>query len=365
MDMLPALSRSTADLLTSLFRIASVISLVFMDTPMVDAQSNRAPKTAAEKFKNVSVLSDMPADQMGKVMNMMSASLGVNCSFCHEGTNFAKEGVGHKDAGRKMISMTLGLNKEFFGGKTEVTCNTCHQGKTKPASNVELTQAKPIFHVHQPQIKPSVDDILAKHIQAIGGKQKLESIKSRHVIAKRREPHGGSEPEELWQTANGLTRMVTQYGSVSVVEGFDGSQAWKRANENGIELKPDEAEQIKLEAVIAFGGNIPSSYSELAFLSADRIEEHDVIVISGLSPLKMQERLSFDSQTGLLRRRISSVATLLGDFEYQVDYEDYQEFGGVLQPTKIRFAVPNITWTREIAKIEMNIEIDESIFRPR
>ncbi len=365
MDIRPALSHSKTDFLMSLFRLSSMISLLFFDAAMVDAQPNQASKTAAEKFKNVSVLSDMPADQMGKVMNMMSASLGVNCSFCHEGTNFAKEGVGRKDAGRKMISMTLGLNKEFFGGKTEVTCNTCHQGKAKPVSNVELAPAKAFARITQPQTKPSVDDILAKHVQAVGGKQKLESIKNRHVIAKRREPHGGSEPEELWQTASGLTRMVTQYGSVSVVEGFDGSQAWKRANESGIELKPDEAEQIKLEAVIAFGDNMHAVYSEFAFQSADRIEDRDVIVLSGLNPLEMPERLSFDSQTGLLRRRVSSAATVLGEFEYQVDYEAYQEFGGILQPAKIRFAVPNITWIREVTKIEMNIEIDESIFRSR
>ena len=360
-----ALSSSNADLLASLFRIATVISVVFLTTPMVDAQPNHVPKTAAEKFKNVSVLSEMPADQMGKVMNMMSASLGVNCSFCHEGTNFAKEGVGHKEAGRKMITMTLGLNKEFFGGKTEVTCNTCHQGKTKPASNVDLAQGKTVARILQPQLKPSVDDILTKHLQAVGGKHKLASIKNRHVIAKRREPNGGSEPEELWQTANGLTRMLTQYGSVSVVEGFDGAKAWKQANENGIELKPDESEQIKLEALIAFGGDMHSIYSELAFLSADRIGDRDVLVLSGLNPLKMPERLSFESQTGLLRRRVSSVPTLLGEFDYQVDYEEYQDFGGILQPTKIRFAVPNITWIREVTKIEMNIEIDESIFRSR
>jgi hypothetical protein len=327
MDFRPSSFSFQSNLYRRLLYLVCVVFVVISPSSNTTAQVNTVPKTATEKFKNVSVLSDMPADQMGKVMNMMSASLGVNCSYCHEGTNFAKEGVGHKEAARKMISMTLGLNKEFFDGKT--------------------------------------DEIIAGHIRAIGGKQKLDLIKSRHVIAKRIEPNGVSEPEELWQTANGLTRMVTQYGSVAVVEGFDGSQAWKRANENGIELKPDEAEQIKLEAVIAFGSAIPSAYSELAFQSADRIDDRDVYVLSGLNRLKMQELLSFDVQSGLLRRRVSSVPTLLGAFEYQVDYEKYQDIGGVLQPTKIQFAVPNITWTREVSNIEMNLEIDESIFRLR
>jgi len=350
---------------TRLSNLANVIFALLFAAPCANAQPNIVPKTAAEKFKNVSVLSDLPADQMGKVMNMMSASLGVNCSFCHEGTNFAKEGVGQKEIGRKMISMTLGLNKEFFGGKTEVTCNTCHQGKAKPSSNIALAAAKPITLSKRPQIRLTADEIIAKHIQGMGGKHKLDSVKSRHVIAKRLEPHGGSEPEELWQTADGLTRMVTQYGSVAVIEGFDGTQAWKRANENRIELKPDEAEQIKLEAVIAFGSAIPSAYSELVFQSVDRIDDRDVLVLSGLNHLTMPERLSFDSQSGLLRRRVSSVPTLLGAFEYQVDYEIYKAFSGVLQPTKIRFAVPNITWTREVTSIEMNVKIDESIFKSR
>jgi hypothetical protein len=193
----------------------------------------------------------------------------------------------------------------------------------------------------------------------------MQSIQTRHIIAKRREPNGVSEPEELWQTANGLSRMVTQYGQVAVIEGFDGSQAWKKVNENDIELKPDESEQIRLEAVIAFGVGTPKAYAELKVQAADRIDDRDVIVLSGLNQLKLPERLSFDSQSGLLRRRVSTVPTMLGAFEYQVDYEKYRDFGGVLHPTEIRFAVPNITWTREVTQIEINTKIDDSIFRLR
>ena len=40
-------------------------------------------ETAGHRFKNIKVLNDMPADQLGKVMNIFSASLGENCDFCH------------------------------------------------------------------------------------------------------------------------------------------------------------------------------------------------------------------------------------------------------------------------------------------
>ena len=49
-------------------------------------------ETAGQKFKSIKVLNDMPVDQMGKVMNLVSASLGVNCNFCHVGDDFEKDG---------------------------------------------------------------------------------------------------------------------------------------------------------------------------------------------------------------------------------------------------------------------------------
>ncbi|MBA2621457.1 MAG: photosynthetic reaction center cytochrome c subunit, partial [Acidobacteria bacterium] len=55
-------------------------------------------ETAGQRFKNIKVLTDMPADQMGKVMNLMSASLGVNCNFCHVENDFAKDGKEEKEA---------------------------------------------------------------------------------------------------------------------------------------------------------------------------------------------------------------------------------------------------------------------------
>ncbi|MBK7933640.1 MAG: hypothetical protein IPK01_09100 [Acidobacteria bacterium] len=60
-------------------------------------------ETAGQKFKSIKVLNDMPADQMGKVMNMISASLGVDCKFCHASNDgdYEKEGFEHKDTGAR------------------------------------------------------------------------------------------------------------------------------------------------------------------------------------------------------------------------------------------------------------------------
>ena len=40
-------------------------------------------ETAGKKFKNIQVLKDIPADQLIPSMQFISASLGVECDFCH------------------------------------------------------------------------------------------------------------------------------------------------------------------------------------------------------------------------------------------------------------------------------------------
>lgn len=322
--------------------------------PPVYSQLAANVESAGAKFKNVTALSEMPADQMGKVMNIMSASLGVNCQFCHEGFDFAKESVAHKDIGRKMIEMTLELNKKHFEGRSEVTCFTCHRGQAHPSATVQFEPTSVAKNVQQPTTKPTVDEILSKYIDAIGGQQKLDAIKSRHTVAKRIEPDGRSEPEELWQSTDGTHRLVTTYETAVVMELFDGKTASKKANDNAIQLKPDEALQIEREAKVAFGLNLKSVFNQLSFARVQQIDNRRVFVLSAIGPNNIRERLYFDELTGLMTRRTASLPTVLGDFLFQVDYDDYKPFDGIQLPTMLRFQVPNIAWTRAVTSVEHN-----------
>jgi Photosynthetic reaction centre cytochrome C subunit len=316
------------------------------------AQAGGEVERSGAVFKNVTALAEMPADQMGKVMNIMSASLGVNCQFCHAGFDFPKEHVAHKDLGRKMIEMTLELNAKYFEGRNEVTCFTCHRGQSHPLSSVISEPRVATKQVTQPDVKPTVDELYRKHVAALGGQARLAAIKNRHIVAKRIEPDGRSEPEEIWQSNDGAYRLATTYKTVVVTEAYDGKAATKKANEDTIKLKMDEALQIEREAKLSFPAGIEATFEQFSFTRIEEIEDRRVVLLSASGSNDIREQLYLDEQTSLLTRRTATVPTVLGDFVYQVDYQKYKVFDGIQIPTLIRYSVPNITWIREVISVE-------------
>lgn len=330
-------------------------------------QAQTKIETAGQKFKSIKVLNEMPADQMGKVMNMMAASLGVNCNFCHAENDFAKEGFEHKDIARDMLKMTFDINKKYFNARAEVNCNTCHQGKPHPPSGFPLSpnfrEPRPI----QPEKKPSVEEILAKYEKAIGGKINLAKITSREIKAQRLEPDNKTfEAETIWQKGEKLFVQTIypskEFGDYVVKEIFDGATVRKFGNDSEITLKPDEAEQIKREAELFANSNLQTVYKKLEFFRLEKIDGNAVFVINAMTDSDQTEKLYFDVSTGLLVRRTASTPTVLGDHVFQVDYADYKNFGGVKLPTTVKFAVPQIYWTRKILSVKNNAAIDDTKF---
>ncbi len=322
-------------------------------------------ETAGQKFKSIKVLNDMPADQMGKVMNMISASLGVDCKFCHASNDgdYEKEGFEHKDTARKMMKMVFDLNKTQFDGRPEINCNSCHNGRSHPQPSFPLTVAKtPEERPKQPEVKPTADEILAKYEIALGGKDKIAKITSREIKAIRAEPDGKTiEPEEIFQNGNRF-RSDTIYGKYVVSEIFDGVDYSKFGGEAKIDLKTDELEQGKREAQLFGNPSIKAIYATLEFRFLDRIDGRDVYMILATNADKKRERLYFDAASGLLVRRVAASPTVFGNHVFQVDYQDYKDFGGVKLPTTVKYAMPQIQWTRKITDVKINPAINASKF---
>ena len=332
-------------------------------TPKGETQTK--VETAGQKFKNIKVLNDMPADQMGKVMNQISSSLGVNCAFCHTSNDgdYEKEGKKEKNDAREMMKMTFEINKNHFNGRPEINCNSCHQGKNHPQAVFPMVAQKPAEErPKQPEKKPTIEELLAKYETALGGKAKLDKVTSRMIKAQRVEPNGTTtEPEEIWQKGGKMLSKST-YGTYVITEIYDGKDAWKLGNNAKMELQPDETENIKRDAQIFANPNLKTVYPKMEVRFFDKLDGKEVWIIQATTADNKRDRLVFDAMTGLLVRRSSSTPTILGNFVYQVDYQDYKDFGGVKLPTTTKFAVPNIYWTRRILEVKNNVTVDDAKF---
>ena len=74
----------------------------------------QGPTTAAQQFKNIQVLKDIPADQLIPAMQFITASLGVECEFCHVQDAFEKDDKKTKVTARKMMEMMFTINQGKF-----------------------------------------------------------------------------------------------------------------------------------------------------------------------------------------------------------------------------------------------------------
>ena len=110
-----------------------------------DAARPVVGQTSAERYKNIQVLKELPADQLHEAMTYMSAVMGGNCQTCHvRGADgemaFEKDDNDHKDAARRMIQMVRAVNAQHFKGEDLVVCATCHQGRREPSPLPPLSQ---------------------------------------------------------------------------------------------------------------------------------------------------------------------------------------------------------------------------------
>lgn len=111
-----------------------------------------AAATRTARFENLKVLpKDISSkDLQGIMADDFEDGLGVSCGFCHaaapggHGLDFASDAKREKLIARRMMRMTLGLNKTYFkvrkpriGSNTlAITCATCHKGEPFPDGDV-------------------------------------------------------------------------------------------------------------------------------------------------------------------------------------------------------------------------------------
>jgi Photosynthetic reaction centre cytochrome C subunit len=359
------------------------ISLTLVSRAEVDAFTPQ-DKPVERTFKNIQVLKGLGESQLYQTMNFMAVSLGQECTFCHvtngrdpkTGQNiwvWESDDKPEKQAARRMLQMVLlinGSNKVDFG-QNAVTCHTCHRGQRSTVGLPSMPLAKsgheglkyPAPAV-APRPRPSVDEIFASYLGAVGGPRVAGTttlvMKGTRVASQNR-----NWPNEItWSAPDKLLSVMT-LPQTTIRQAVAGDKGWVL---NGTKLQTLTAAQTAtarrgLEEVFSAVKVTQAPGMQLAGI--EKIDGREMWVVVRSSP-ETTLRYYFDAETGLLRRRVAINHAAVLPIPEQVDFEDYRDVDGVKLPFIIRRSAIDTydSWTRTFAEIKRNVAVDDALFVP-
>lgn len=369
-----------------MIRAAAAIMIVWLGHRAFALQGGQPaaqtkPMMVEEVFKNVQALKGIGVDDFLLTMGIMSAAVGSDCVGCHPsaGTDHVDWALDtpRKRTARRMVQMVTTINRENFGGRQVVTCWTCHRGRDKPVMtpSLDTVYGEPTLEyddVLTPATGvPSLDQVLNKYFQAIGGADKVAAIKSFVATGKSAgyRGFGGGGVVEL--SAQAPDKRATHISfpeypdrglSVRTYDGRTGWIATPLAVVPKYELGGSERDGARLDAMLSFPAQIKQALTDLRVGPPTTIDDKDVTVVQGNGPNGSLATLYFDDQSGLLVRTIRYGRSPIGRVPTQVDYSDYRDVGGTKFPFHWTFTWLDGKDNFEFSDVKVNVPIDAAKF---
>ena len=405
--------------------VAGVAALSFL-APDLSAQSAPSPmagKTAGEYYKNVILLKDIPAGDLLPTMEYISAAVGIPCGGCHTTNHFESDDKRNKNSARNMMKLTFALDDTLFKGRRQITCYTCHRGGNSPAMSPELpgetvprerTARATVPTVLVPNLTvdstmgtappvppggpppggaapggnpggtssgsgappaaafPSVDDVLAKYAQALGGDaaiQRVSSLSEKGTVETLAATPPGTPgaptvsqyAAEVYRKSPDKVITITHLPAAISEEAYDGSIGWRQTGANGREDTGGALAVLKSSAEIFPGLRAKENYTGLVVDASEKIGDRDAFRVIGQRPNGL-DRLYFDAQSGLLLRLWTTMDTPLGSIPQEMNFEDYRAVNGVMIPFTIRIVAMTGDRTYKWDQVVVNAPVEDKIF---
>jgi photosynthetic reaction center cytochrome c subunit len=339
------------------------------------AQAPAASKLAEQQYKNIKVLTGIPADQVIPAMQFITASLGVDCEYCHVRNGhemaFDKDDKKPKVTARKMIQMVAAINKGNFEGKREVTCYSCHRGAADPVAIPIITDEEPKLEAAEkkpaeaPSAQPDAYEILDKYLAAVGGAASLQKVTTRVEKGTLTAFGGQHLPVDVYDKAPDKRISVMHFPNGDSITAFDGHSGWLTFPGRPPHIMTaEENASASMDADLYLPVHLKTMRQKFIAGPGDKIDGRDTIQVVGRSEGQPPLRLYFDPQSNLLLRLVRYTETPLGRLPTQIDYSDYRDADGLKVPFRWSLARPGNRFTIQVDQLQQNVPVDDAKFTP-
>jgi hypothetical protein len=214
----------------------------------------------------------------------------------------------------------------------------------------------------------TVDGVLGKYVNAIGGKEAWNKVESRSIKAEYEGPGGATSGWSLQAKAPNkrLTRMASSPWGV-LLDGFDGTTAWSKS-QNGVRTKDgDELSHAAKEADLRREVRLKELYPDLEFKGTETLDGEEVQILESKPTPSSKVRFSFSAKTGFLVRQQSEFKRAQGpDTRVEILYLEYRSVDGLqyphLQRSIFTVAGQRLEFIMRVKEIKHNEKFEDSIF---
>lgn len=221
-----------------------------------------------------------------------------------------------------------------------------------------------------PAAAQSVDGIVAKHIAARGGYEKLKAIRTIRITRTVATPFNRVQVVMYRKRPNLLRQEQTPPGQPTVARGINETAAWDTQAGGKVVVRPEPAAREAREIEADFDG-----------LLVDWKEKGHAVTLAGKEMLSGGEvwKLQVTTKSGAARTIYLDAATLLDRrqtwttkqpngqvMEFTMDFSNWRDIEGVKFPFDIdedRKGVPiSQSFAIYTEKIELNVPMDDALF---
>jgi len=369
--------------LLSIAGLLSIVSIIVVSTRTTSAQAPPPDKPVEQTRKNIQVLKGLKEAELYQLMNFMAVSLGELCTYCHvtkgkdpkTGQNiwvWESDDKPEKQSARRMIQMVMlinGSNKVDFR-QNSVTCFTCHRGQTTTVGLPPMPLAKsgheglldPVPPAAPARSRPSVDEIFARYVQAVGGTKAAET-KTLVMKGTRAASQNRNWPNEITWAAPDKLLSVAMLPNATLRQVAAGDNGWVLNGTNLQTLTAAQAANARHALEEVFNVVKVTLAPGMQLAGSEKINGREMWIVVRSTP-ESTVSYDFDAESGLLRRRLTINHTAVLPIPEQVDFEDYRDVDGVKLPFIVRRSAIDTydSWTRTFTEIKRNVTVDDKLF---
>ena len=219
-------------------------------------------------------------------------------------------------------------------------------------------------------IGQTVDEIIAKSVEARGGMEKLKAVKSMRSTGKMELGPGMEAPGTMYQKRPNMVRLEFTIQGLTAVQAYDGKSGWMIMPFTGKKdpeaMTADDAKEMEEDADM--DGPLvdyKSKGNTVELLGKEKLEGTDAYKLKVTLKNGDIKTIYLDSDSYLEIKEEGKRMVRGNEQEFESSLSDYREVDGVMFPFAIESGVKGSQQKQKltIEKLELNVPAEDSNFK--